>query len=103
MLPKVFSEGFNCYFCALIKHKMVTLNDGMISLEPSCEWSSLRVLSGTDLMGHSSMDTAKQGDWWIPSMCGPMIYFPNSIYIPSNKAPRRGVVARRGLGAFLVL
>ena len=97
MLPKVFSEGFNCYFCALIKHKMVTLNDGMISLEPSCEWSSLRVLSGTDLMGHSSMDTAKQGDWWIPSMCGPM------IYIPSNKAPRRGVLARRGLGAFLVL
>ena len=103
MLPKVFSEGFNYYFCALIKHKMVTLNDGMISLEPSCEWSSLRVLSGTDLMGHSSMDTAKQGDWWMPSMCGPMIYFLNPIYIPSDKAPRLGVLARRGLGAFLVL
>ena len=103
MLPKVFWEGFNYYFCALIKHKMVTLNDGMISLEPSCEWSSLRVLSGTDLMGHSSMDTAKQGDWWMPSMCGPMIYFLNPIYIPSSKAPRLGVLARRGLGAFLVL
>ena len=103
MLPKVFLEGFNYYFCALIKHKMVTLNDGMISLEPSCEWSSLRVLSGTDLMGHSSMDTANQWDWWMPSMCGPMISSLKSIYIPSNKAPRRGVLARRGLGAFLVL
>ena len=82
---------------------MVTLRDSVLSLDLTIEWSSLRDLSGADPMEHSSMDTAKQGDWWMPSMCGPMIYILNPIYIPSNKAPRLGVLARRDLGAFLVL
>ena len=82
---------------------MVTLRDSVLSLDLTIEWSSLRDLSGADPMEHPSIYMAKQGDWWMPSMCGPMIYFLNPIYIPSNKAPRRGVVARSGLGAFLVL
>ena len=102
MLPKVFWEGFNCYFCALIKHKMVTLNDGMISLEPSCEWSSLRALSGTDLMGHSSMDTAKQGDWWMHSTWVDQLYTHISSILREERL-LDSVVTRRDLGALLVL
>ena len=83
MLPKVFWEGFNYYFCALIKHKMVTLSDGMISLEPSCEWSSLRVLSGTDLIGYWSIYTTKLVNRWMCSMRRSTRYILRSIYIPS--------------------
>ena len=82
---------------------MVIFSDSVHPLDPWSKWSSLRDLSGADPMEHPSIYMAKQGDWWMPSMCGPMIYFLNPIYIPSNKAPRRGVLARRGLGAFLVL
>ena len=102
MLPKVFWEGFNYYFCALIKHKMVTLNDGMISLDPSCEWSSLRDLSGTDLMGPSSMDTAKQGDWWMPSTWVDQLYTHISSILREERL-LDSVVTRRDLGALLVL
>ena len=102
MLPKVFSEGFNCYFCALIKHKMVTLNDGMISLEPSCERSSLRVLSGTDLMGHSSIYMAKQWGPWMRSTWVDQLYTHISSILREEKL-LDSVVTRRDLGALLVL
>ena len=82
---------------------MVTLRDSVLSLDLTIEWSSLRDLSGADPMEHSSIYMAKQWGPWMRSMCGPMIYFLNPIYIPSDKAPRLGVLARRGLGAFLVL
>ena len=102
MLPKVFWEGFNCYFCALIKHKMVTLNDGMISLEPSCEWSSLRVLSGTDLMRHSSIYMAKQWDPWMHSTWVGQLYTHISSILREERL-LDSVMTRRDLGASLVL
>ena len=82
---------------------MVTLRDSVLSLDLTIEWSSLRDLSGTDLMGPSSIYTMKQTNWWMRSMRGLILHILRSIYIPSEKAPRLGVVARSGLGAFLVL
>ena len=102
MLPKVFWEGLNYYFCALIKHKMVTLNDGMISLEPSCERSSLRVLSGTYLMGYPSIDMAKQWGPWMRSAWVDQLYTHISSILREEKL-LDSVVTRRHLGALLVL
>ena len=82
---------------------MVTFSDSVHPLDPWSKWSSLRDLSGTDLMGPSSIYTMKQTNWWMRSMRGLILHILRSIYIPSEKAPRLGVLARRGLGAFLVL
>ena len=81
-LIKVFSEGWNLLFLPADKI-MVILSDSLFTLDPSCEWSSLRDLSGTDLMGHWSIYTTKLANWWMCSMCRSTRYILRSIYIPS--------------------
>ena len=82
---------------------MVILSDSLLSLDPSHERSSLRDLSGTDQIGYSSIYMTKLANWWMRSMRRSTRYMLSPICIPSGKAPRLGLVAGRGLGAFLVL
>ena len=102
MLPKVFWEGFNCYFCALIKHKMVILNDSMLSLDHFNGWSSLRDLSGADPMRNSSIYMAKQWDPWMHSTWVDQLYTHISSIFREERL-LDSVVTRRDLGALLVL
>jgi len=62
---------------------MVILSDSLFTLDPSYEWSSLRDLSGTDLMGYWSIYTTKLANWWMCSMRRSTQYILRSIYIPS--------------------
>ena len=102
MLPKVFWEGLNYYFCALIKHKMVTLRDSVLSLDLNIEWSSLRDLSGADPMEHSSIYMAKQWGPWMRSTWVDQLYTHISSILREEKL-LDSVVTRRDLGALLVL
>ena len=81
---------------------MVILSDSLFTLDPSCEWSSLRDLSGADPMEHSSIYMAKQWGPWMRSTWVDQLYIHISSILREEKL-LDSVVTRRDLGALLVL
>ena len=81
---------------------MVTLRDSVLSLDLTIEWSSLRDLSGTDPIEHSSIYMAKQWGPWMRSTWVDQLYTHISSILREEKL-LDSVVTRRDLGALLVL